>query len=274
MVERILGEMTPDCPSCGSELIFVVGREPGDDRLRCDVCEPVRFYRAGDLMGDDAAQMLRSVHDSIVTRNLAEPARDGRPGDTTYGHVVVDEAQDLSTMQWRALARRCPTRSMTIAGDQGQAIRPGGTGSWDAAVAALGADEFDLTELSVNYRTPVEVMNEAESWLAAGGIPFSRTQSVRSTTEPVVHRVDVIDAPAVARVAESIDTDGTIAVIAPALRCAELGAIDVLHAKGLEFDAVVVVDPDGIAAEGEGGARRVYVALTRTTTHLHIIRQA
>jgi DNA helicase IV len=89
-----------------------------------------------------------------------------------------------------------------------------------------------------------------------------------------VHHVDVLDADAVARVVASIDTDGTVAVIAPAHRCADLDALDVLQAKGLEFDAVVVVDPEGIAADGEGGARRVYVALTRTTTHLHIVRQA
>lgn len=274
MVERVLGELTPDCPACGSELVLVPGREPGEDRLRCDVCEPIRFYRAGDLMGDAAAHHLRGVHDSLVTRNVSSPAGAVRPGDTTYGHVVVDEAQDLSAMQWRALARRCPSRSMTVAGDQGQAIRPGGTGSWAAAAEALGADDFELAELSVNYRTPVEVMNEAESWLASDGIPFSRTRSVRSTVPPVVHHVDVLDADTVARVVASIDTDGTVAVIAPAQRCAELDALDVLQAKGLEFDAVVVVDPEGIAAGGEGGARRVYVALTRTTTHLHIVRQA
>ena len=274
IVERVLADLTPDCPVCGSELTFVSrGGEPQDDRLRCDVCEPIRSFRAYEVMGDLAAQHLRSVHDSIVARNVATIERTGRPGDTTYGHVVIDEAQDLSAMQWRALARRCPTRSMTIAGDQGQAIRPGGTGTWSAAVDALGGDSFELAELTVNYRTPVEVMTAAESWLTDAGVGFSRTQSVRSTCEPVTHLVDAIDADCVARVVQSIDVDGTVAVIAPSARCAALGALAVTEAKGLEFDAVVVVDPEGIAAEGEGGARRVYVALTRTTTLLHVIQE-
>jgi DNA helicase IV len=163
---------------------------------------------------------------------------------------------------------------MTVAGDQGQAIRPGGVGTWDAAADALDVERYELAELTVNYRTPVEVMATAEAWLTDAGVDFSRTQSVRSTCEPVVHRVKHLDAATVARVVASIGTAGTIAVIAPEARCAELDAMDVLQAKGLEFDAVVVVDPEGIAAEGEGGARRVYVALTRTTTHLHIVREA
>jgi DNA helicase IV len=223
-------------------------------------------------MGDLRAQELRSIHDSIVTRNTMLPDDTGRPAETTYGHIVVDEAQDLSPMQWRALSRRCPTLSMTVAGDQGQAIRPGAPGSWDHAIDALGAKQFELTELTVNYRTPVEVMTEAESWLDAAGIPFSRTTSVRSTSAPVVHDVATIDAATVRAVVDSIDVEGTVAVIAPRARRAELDALDVAEAKGLEFDAVVVVDPDAIAGEGEGGARRVYVALTRTTTLLHVIR--
>jgi DNA helicase IV len=224
-------------------------------------------------MGDPAAHQLHGVHHSLVTRNTSAPAVAGRPGDTSYGHIVVDEAQDLTGMQWRALARRCPTRSMTIAGDLGQAIRPGGTSTWGAVAAAIEVDDFDLAELTVNYRTPVEVMAEAERWLADAGIEFSRTQSVRSTTEPTTHRVACIDADVVARVVDSIDVEGTVAVIAPRARCADIpGAIDVVEAKGLEFDAVVVADPDAIAAEGEGGARRVYVALTRTTTALHVIK--
>jgi DNA helicase IV len=207
---------------------------------------------------------------------MIEEASDARVGDLTYGHVVVDEAQDLSAMQWRALARRCPTRSMTVVGDQGQAIRPGGTGSWEAAMAAAGATSFELAELTVNYRTPVEVMEAAETWLAAAGVPFSRTRSVRSTQAPMETTVTAITADHVRAIVDALDVDGTHAVIAPAARCEELssvGAIDVIEAKGLEFDGVVVVDPEGIAAEGEGGARRVYVALTRTTTLLHVVHE-
>ena len=272
IVERVLADLTPDCPVCGSELTYVAGGDShAGDRLRCDVCEPVRFFRTYALMGDPLANQLRAVHDSIVTRNVATAAAWGRPGDATYTHVVVDEAQDLSAMQWRALERRCPSHSMTVAGDQGQAIRPGGTGSWEAAIAALGADSFDLAELTVNYRTPIEVMEAAEQVLADAGVPYSTTRSVRSTQPPVVTIVDLTTA-AVRAILDGLDVEGTVQVIAPRARCEELGAIDVTEAKGLEFDAVVVVDPDAIADEGEGGARRVYVAMTRTTNVLHIVR--
>jgi len=161
---------------------------------------------------------------------------------------------------------------MTVAGDQGQAIRPGGTGDWKSAIDALGAGRFDLAELTVNYRTPAEVMVAAEAVLAGADVPYSTTTSVRSTCAPIVHEVDEVTPDAVRAVVDSIDVAGTIAVIAPRARRDELGAVDVLEAKGLEFDAVVVVDPDAIAAEGEGGARRVYVAMTRTTDVLHVLR--
>lgn len=229
-------------------------------------------------MGDAAAQHLRGVHDSLVARNADPATVASRPGEVAYGHVVVDEAQDLTAMQWRAVARRCPSLSMTIAGDQGQAIRPGGTGSWDAVVGALGAPSYELVELTVNYRAPAEVMAAAVAELAADGIETSATRSVRSTQPPLVDVLDDIGVDDVRAAVEALDVAGTVAVIAPAamgaaLREAGIDALDVLEAKGLEFDAVVVVDPDAIAAEGEGGARRTYVAMTRTTDVLHVLRR-
>ena len=220
--------------------------------------------------------VLRGVHDSLVARNTTVDVEVARPGDVQYGHVVVDEAQDLSAMQWRALARRCPSRSMTIAGDQGQAIRDGGTGSWAAAVDALGVGSFALAELTVNYRTPAEVMVAAEAVLTAAGVPFSTTRSVRSTRRPGAMLVDAVDAAAVRRALDTIQVDGTVAVVAPHGRRDELkvlgcDVLDVREAKGLEFDAVVVVEPEVIVAEGEGGARRLYVALTRTTNELRVV---
>jgi DNA helicase IV len=270
MVERVLADTVeiPDCPVCGAGLEFEGGSDPGSARFVCRRCEPVRYFRAGDLVGDANAQLIAGVHASLTTRHMVEAKVNARVGDLTYGHVVVDEAQDLSAMQWRALVRRCPSLSMTIVGDQGQAIR-GGTGSWSSAMDAAGATRFDQAELTVNYRTPVEVMEAAEAVLDDAGVPFSRTRSVRSTSKPVLH----VDGD-VAAIVASIATEGTCAVIAPsAMQLGDVGCdvLDVVEAKGLEFDAVVVVDPDGIAAEGEGGARRVYVALTRTTTELHVV---
>ncbi len=242
----------------------------------CDAC--ARAFRAGDVMGDAAAQHLRGVHDSIVVRNADPVVAPARPGDAAYGHVVVDEAQDLSAMQWRAVARRCPSLSMTIAGDQGQAIRAGRTGSWDTVADALGALSYELVELTVNYRAPAEVMDAAVAELVAAGIETSATRSVRSTRPPIIDVLDDI-APADVRGAlDALRVDGTVAVIAPAAMCPSLRdegveALDVLEAKGLEFDAVVLVDPDAVAAEGEGGARRAYVAMTRTTDVLHVLRR-
>jgi DNA helicase IV len=277
MIERVLADLIPDCPVCGSELTYISrGSQPQDDRFRCDRCLPVRYFHTYTVMGDMAAQHLRGVHDSLVSRNTGTTTSAFRTGDVRYGHVVVDEAQDLSAMQWRAIARRCPSRSMTIAGDQGQAIRAGGTGTWDAAVAAVGAGSYDLAELTVNYRTPAEVMVAAEAVLTAAGVGFSRTRSVRSTQRPVAIVVDAIDASAVQRALDTIEVEGTRAVIAPLARLDELGALgcqvlDVREAKGLEFDAVVVVEPEVIVDEGEGGARRLYVALTRTTNQLRVV---
>ncbi|MCU1376177.1 MAG: helicase, superfamily, partial [Actinomycetia bacterium] len=277
MVDRILGDLVPDCPRCGAELTFVTsGGEPGGDRLRCDRCN--RDLRAGDVMGDAAAQHLRGVHDSLVASSAEEPTPPSRPGDMTYGHVVIDEAQDLSAMQWRAVARRCPSLSMTIAGDQGQAIRPGGTSSWEAAAEALGAADHEVVELTVNYRAPAEVMEAAVAVLAAAGISTGETRSVRSTRPPRVDVLDDIGVEHVRAAVAALDVRGTVAVIAPEAMCASLRGLDaevldVLEAKGLEFDAVVVVDPDAIAEEGEGGARRVYVAMTRTTDVLHVLQR-
>jgi DNA helicase IV len=274
MVERILGDLLPDCPVCGSELTFVTrGGAPEDDRLRCDVCVPTRLYRPFEVMDDGSAQHLRGVHDSLVTRNVEPAAGSDRPGDASYGHVVVDEAQDLSTMQWRAIARRCPSGSMTIAGDQGQAIRPGGTGSWAAVAEAIGAASHEVVELTVNYRAPAEVMDAAVAVLRAAGVDATATRSVRSTRPPEVRCGTSIDD--VRAAVRDVGGVGTIAVIAPvASSYDDVGAdvYDVLEAKGLEFDAVVVVDPDAIAAEGEGGARRTYVAMTRTTDRLVVLR--
>jgi DNA helicase IV len=162
---------------------------------------------------------------------------------------------------------------MTIAGVQGQAIRPGGTGSWAAVAEAIGAASHEVVELTVNYRAPAEVMDAAVAVLRAAGIEATATRSVRSTRLPEVRcGTSVDDVRAAVR---DVGGVGTIAVIAPvATSYDDVGAdvYDVLEAKGLEFDAVVVVDPDAIAAEGEGGARRTYVAMTRTTDRLVVLR--
>ena len=217
----------------------------------------------------------------------------------TYGHIVVDEAQELSPMQWRMLRRRAPLRSLTIVGDIAQASSPVAAANWADAIRSLGA-EFRLEELTVNYRTPAQISALAERTAHDLGLNITTSRSVReSQWEPVeltTSQRDVIDAIAdVIRADRSLDDSGTLAVIAPdsevepihaALRD-EFGAsiglggvsltqsVSVLSprtAKGLEFDSVVAVDPDGIIAAEPRGASALYVTLTRATQRLTVLR--
>jgi DNA helicase IV len=219
-----------------------------------------------------------------------------------YGHVLVDEAQDLTPMQWRALARRCPSGSMTLVGDFGQVSRPGACANWTEVLSHLrqGRD-VRRVELTVNYRTPAEVMDVANRLLAVAAPDVTPTRAVRSTGRaPAFLRVAAGDlvARAAAQARQGAAEEGTVAVVAPArlvptlvAELADVGArasgtealdapVAVLGAdevKGLEFDVVVVVEPAELAAEGVGerpiavGLRRLFVAVTRSTRHLVVV---
>ena len=217
----------------------------------------------------------------------------------TYGHVVVDEAQELSPMQWRLLRRRAPLRSFTIVGDIAQASSPSAAGTWAEAIRPLSS-EFRLEELTVNYRTPAQIASLAEDVARRHGLAVTPSRSVRdSAWEPRRVRAPGEAVPAV--VVEAVQADraigagGTLAVIAPesltrSLHSAltatfgdEVGyGADTLSApitvlgphtaKGLEFDSVVVVDPEGIVTAEPRGASSLYVALTRATQRLTVVR--
>ncbi len=217
----------------------------------------------------------------------------------TYGHIVVDEAQELTPMQWRLLRRRGPLRSFTIVGDLAQASVAEAPASWDEAIRALG-DEFRLERLTVNYRTPRAITELAERRALADGLPITPSRSVRDGDWPVASvrapAAELADAVVAAVQADrAIDDDGTLAVIAPDALVPDLhdrlaaalpepvgfGAeglrahVSVLGprtAKGLEFDAVVVVDQERIAAVDGSGA--LYVALTRPTQRLTLVDPA
>jgi DNA helicase IV len=219
------------------------------------------------------------------------------PRSRTYGHVLADEAQDLSPMQLRMLARRCPAGSMTLVGDLGQASGPWAPTTWDDVLAHLPVRRPPArAELSVNYRTPSEVMDLAARVLAAATPGLEPPASVRSAgLDPLVTDVARPDlAGTVAAVAaaelEAVG-DGKVAVICPSSLYEALrdslppvpdgaGVLDVPvallavdQAKGLEFDSVVLVEPATIVAEGTPatGRRALYVAMTRTTRRLHIV---
>ncbi|WP_284741487.1 HelD family protein [Amycolatopsis sp. RTGN1] len=196
-----------------------------------------------------------------------------------FGHVVVDEAQELSEMDWRMLMRRCPTRSMTIVGDLAQTGSPAGAGSWDDVLRPHLRDRRHLVRLSVNYRTPAEIM-AATTDLVTGVTP---PRSVRSTGEPP-WRLGTTRAELPAVVAElaAAHTTGRLAIITPGTLTEALsptahpdltGRVVVLtpaQAKGLEFDSVLIADPAAIL-EAPLGHHDLYVAMTRATRHLGIV---
>lgn len=219
----------------------------------------------------------------------------------TYGHVVVDEAQDLSAMELRAVARRCPSRSMTILGDLAQATAPGAQSSWEAAVEHLGSPATaSIEELELGYRVPKPILDVANRLLpeVAPGVRPSR--SVRLDGNAPV-RVAATDASlagvVVGLVREHVAAWSSVGVVAPvghadrleaALTTAGVtfgdgrrgGLSDVVtvllppEAKGLEFDAVIVVEPAAFLLDGDEGGRLLYIALTRAVQELTIVHAA
>jgi len=244
-----------------------------------------------------AEQLADGFAEQEDTGTTAERAAADR--SWTYGHVVVDEAQELSPMQWRVLVRRCPMKSFTIVGDIAQVASPAGASSWASALTPLFKDAWRLEELTVNYRTPAQITREAERLAQAAGLPITPTRAVREGDWPI-RRVTangggLADAVALAVAADrDIDSSGTIAVIAPTSEVDAVAAavserfgdhaargasglsrsIAVLtgfEAKGLEFDAVVLADPDALVAESPRGAASLYVAMTRPTQRLTLV---
>ncbi|MDF1478916.1 UvrD-helicase domain-containing protein [Leifsonia sp. H3M29-4] len=245
----------------------------------------------GLVDAETLADGFEAVADRGTTAELAAADR-----EWTYGHIVVDEAQELSPMQWRLLVRRNPLKSFTIVGDVAQASAAAGASSWAEALRPHVGDAWRLEELTVNYRTPAQVVEVAERMALAHGVQVTRSRSVREGEWPV--EVLVTDDLAVGvRDAVRSDLDaalGTIAVVAsdsllPALYpglAAEFGrdiglgaaglsrAVAVLtpqEAKGLEFDAVVVAEPGRIVSEIPRGAAALYVAMTRPTQRLQVV---
>ena len=244
----------------------------------------------------NAEDLAAGFGETAARGTTAERAAADR--EWTYGHIVVDEAQELSPMQWRLLRRRCPLRSFTIVGDVAQASAAAAAPNWETALTAL-TTEFRLEELTVNYRTPAQITAAAEEMAISHGLTVTRSRAVRDSEWPV--DTVVVDAgDLVAAVVDVVDEDreldarGTLAVIVPpalvaeqfaaleqkfgtAVGLAERGlsrAIAVLtpqDAKGLEFDAVVVVEPSAILAASSRGVGALYVAMTRPTQRLHMV---
>ncbi|GAA3764366.1 HelD family protein [Micromonospora maritima] len=255
----------------------------------------------GEILGVtdliDAARLSERQEESDRLTTAQRAAADRT---WAFGHVIVDEAQELSPMAWRLLMRRCPSRSMTVVGDVAQTGALAGTPSWGEALAPYVADRWRLEELTVSYRTPAEIMAVAADVLAEIDPALRPPRSVRATGVPpwdrTVAAAALVDAvvDATAREAAGLG-DGRLGVIVPSGRVTELGAAVVAalpeatvgeqpelanrvvvltteQAKGLEFDSVLVVEPDRIVAESPRGHSDLYVALTRATQRLGILR--
>lgn len=260
-----------------------------------------------DLDEDLDPELLRAT-DLIDADRLADRQRQHRYGGAaeraaadrtwTYGHVIIDEAQELSPMAWRVLMRRCPSRSMTVVGDLAQTGNRAGAGSWQDVLGPYAAQRWRLEQLTINYRNPAEIAELAREVLAAIDVGLTPPQSVRRTgVPPRAVRLSGLpeelpeklaaELPAVLAEEAAAVGEGRVAVlgptgavdelrkIVPATSSPELDApvtvLTVAQAKGLEFDAVVLVDPATIMAESPRGLNDLYVALTRTTHRLCIV---
>jgi DNA helicase IV len=278
-------------------------------RARLEYAQGVLDITAGSKsldLEDDPEAEIANVADVLDAEALAERYADvahlsaaaRAAADRTWalGHVIVDEAQELSPMAWRLLMRRCPSRSMTLVGDLAQTGSLAAPGSWAEVLTPYVADRWRLAELTVSYRTPAEIMTVAARLLATIDPGIEPPRPVRqSGVEPWDESGNRERLAALVEREAAAVGDGRLAVIAPSGRLGELTAalagtvpdlavgeqpdlergvvlLTVPQAKGLEFDGVVVVDPDGIVAESRRGASDLYVALTRATQRLGIFR--
>ncbi|WP_189277805.1 HelD family protein [Streptomyces atratus] len=247
---------------------------------------------------EDEESEILAAHDIIDAERMAErqeeadhrSAAERAAADRSwaFGHIIVDEAQELSPMAWRLLMRRSPTRSLTLVGDPAQTSEEAGVGSWAKILEPYVGDRFEHVGLKVNYRTPAEIMELAARVVRVDAPSFEPPVSVRSTGEvPWTRDAGEDLAGAVAQaVSELMPEEGRLAVIAPRALHEEIAAplegvragaepdltrtlvlLDPRQAKGLEFDHVLVVEP------ARYGTSDLYVALTRATQRLGIVHR-
>jgi DNA helicase IV len=258
---------------------------------------------AGDLLTPDeqaaiiwspAPRAPGSAHWSPADAVLIDEARDLITRTPSLAHVVVDEAQDLSPMECRALGRRCSTGAATVLGDLAQGTTPWAASSWASLLSHLGKPGTDVRELSVGYRVPRQILDYASSLLDVIAPELRPASSLRA--DPGALDVVRVPSSALARevvtaCAQACTRPGSVAVVAadPQVRSlasaldaagmehgvpgsdARLTLVPVTLAKGLEFDHVIVVEPARIARAEARGLQRLYVALTRAVSRLTVL---
>ncbi|MDJ0321950.1 ATP-binding domain-containing protein [Pseudarthrobacter sp. PS3-L1] len=289
---ELLGELDP-----------LAGRamaQQENDRAR-DLANAKQTLVNMEAAGVDVLVSAEELMDGNQERETRLTAAERATTDRTwaFGHIVVDEAQELSPMQWRLLVRRCPLKSFTIVGDIAQTSSIAGANSWQSALSPLFGDRWQLEELTVNYRTPAQIAEAAVRMANAAGLVVSAPKAVREGKWfPEVDRVPVggvIDRllDVVPHELEALD-GGLLAVIADgdllpeataALRSVygkrigngagsyeqDIVVISPRDAKGLEFDGVVILEPGDMLSQKHGRVGDLYVAMTRATQKLHLI---
>jgi DNA helicase IV len=302
------GEWTPADVPLLDEAAELLGADDSAERAAAEAARQERIAYAQGVLElsrgsetyefEDGESEVLAAHDIIDADRMAErqeeadhrSAAERAAADRTwaFGHIIVDEAQELSPMAWRLLLRWSPTRSLTLVGDPAQTSEEAGVGSWEKILAPYVGDRFEHVRLGVNYRTPAEVMDLAAGVVQAVDPSFEPPGSVRSTGEKPWTRDAGADlAGAVARAVEELAPgEGRLAVIAPRELHEEIAApldgvtpgaepdltrpvvlLGPREAKGLEFDHVLVVEP------GRFGTSDLYVALTRATQRLGIVHR-
>jgi DNA helicase IV len=226
---------------------------------------------ADDEYGVGLVTMLRGedFHDALVDQSaVPRTAPDLLAGP--FAHIVVDEAQELTDAEWQMLLLRCPSRSFTIVGDRAQA-RHGFTESWQERLQRIGIDRMSLASLSINYRTPAAVMDAAEPVIRAVLPDANVPTSIRSTDAAIVYG-STPDLHAVLDAWLAMHAEGTACVIGdPTFQpTSRVRSLTPELSKGLEFDLVVLVDPETFGTGVEGAVDR-YVAMTRATQQLVLL---
>lgn len=236
--------------------------------VRADVIQHI--VRAADDWGDDVIMLQgRDLQDALIDDDgLPHAGIDPLAGP--FAHVIVDEAQELTDAEWQMLLRRCPSRSFTIVGDRAQA-RHGFSESWSDRLQRVGFGTVRSASLSVNYRTPAEIMAEAAPVITAVIPDANVPTSIRNAGLPV-RRGPISDLPGLLDRWLATHAEGTACVIGDPgfVAASRVESLTPTLAKGLEFDLVVLVDPEDWGAGVEGAVDR-YVAMTRATQQLVVL---